>query len=168
MMNRNISILIAILLIGLAARGIGITSESLWCDEISSLNHVEQDFPAFFDSLLNVDVHPPLYFILLRGWCRLFGANALSARLLSLVLGLLCLPAAFSLGRRLLDERASLMAALFLALSPRLHPPRRCRPRRCRGFRERRLSSTSAGATSASSSTVSRPVSLTSSCRTLP
>ncbi len=118
MMNRNISILIAILLIGLAARGIGITSESLWCDEISSLNHVEQDFPAFFDSLLNVDVHPPLYFILLRGWCRLFGANALSARLLSLVLGLLCLPAAFSLGRRLLDERASLMAALFLALSP--------------------------------------------------
>lgn len=111
-------LLLAILLIGLAARGIGITSESLWCDEISSLNHIEQDFPAFFDSLLNVDVHPPLYFVLLRGWCRLFGSTALSARLLSLVLGLLCLPAAFSLGRRLLDERAGLMAALFLALSP--------------------------------------------------
>ena len=117
-MNRNTSVLLAILLIGLAVRGIGITSESLWCDEISSLNHIEQDFPAFFDSLLNVDVHPPLYFVLLRGWCRLFGSTALSARLLSLVLGLLCLPAAFSLGRRLLDERAGLMAALFLALSP--------------------------------------------------
>jgi len=115
-MNRNI--FFAILLVGITVRAIGITSEALWCDEVLSLIHVEQNFSELYASLFSDDVHPPLYFILLRGWCCLFGSTALASRLLSLVLGVFCLPLAYALGKRLLDERSSLLATLFLALSP--------------------------------------------------
>jgi len=43
------------------------------------------------------DVHPPLYYILLWGWIRVFGSSAIAMRTLSSVLGILIVPAVYLL-----------------------------------------------------------------------
>jgi 4-amino-4-deoxy-L-arabinose transferase-like glycosyltransferase len=61
---------------------------------------------------------PPLYFLLLRLWVKLFGERDLILRLLSVILAVATIPAIFLLGRRVFDEKTGLAAAAVLALLP--------------------------------------------------
>jgi uncharacterized membrane protein len=82
---------LVILLVGVALRFTRSDFQSLWYDEVFSV--VAAQAPNF-DELLAVvgrDFHPPLYFVLLRGWFALWGQSDLSARLLSGVIGALSL-----------------------------------------------------------------------------
>jgi hypothetical protein len=47
-------------------------SEPLGSDEVWTLNAVQQGFAGILDTL-RADVHPPLYFLLLKLWCSLLG-----------------------------------------------------------------------------------------------
>ncbi len=62
----------------------------------------------------------PLYFLLLRGWVALSGTSEYAMRFFSLASGVLCVPLAYVLGRRLLGQRTGLVAALLVTLSPYL------------------------------------------------
>lgn len=54
------------------------------------------------------DVHPPLYYLLLKGWGMLFGSSATAARSLSLLLGLAVLALFYMLSR---DRLATIILA---------------------------------------------------------
>jgi len=63
--------------------------------------------------------HPPLYFVLARGWTILFGPSITSLRAFSAFLGLLSLPLVFLLCRELDDDRLFRWIAVSLvAISP--------------------------------------------------
>lgn len=64
------------------------------------------------------DVHPPLYYLVLHFWMQLFGTSELAARGLSAVFLIAAIPVAYLLVRRLWNERAARLAALFVALGP--------------------------------------------------
>ena len=64
------------------------------------------------------DIHPPLYYALLGPWLRLLGSTPAIARLLSVFFGVLLVPLAYRVGRRLFDPAAGLAAAAVIALSP--------------------------------------------------
>jgi mannosyltransferase len=62
----------------------------------------------------------PLYFFLLRGWIAVAGVSEYAMRFLSLVLGVLCAPLSYVLGRRLFGRPTGLLAALLATTSPYL------------------------------------------------
>ena len=64
------------------------------------------------------DKHPPLYYLLLHGWTRLFGGGDVSVRLLGVLIGALAVLPTYGIGRRLGGDRAGAIAALLLALNP--------------------------------------------------
>ncbi|MEO0409173.1 MAG: glycosyltransferase family 39 protein, partial [Cyanobacteria bacterium P01_A01_bin.135] len=62
--------------------------------------------------------HPPLYYLLLRGWMGLFGDMVAAVRSLSVVFALLCFPALYWLCRELFTERVGSVAVALWAVSP--------------------------------------------------
>jgi 4-amino-4-deoxy-L-arabinose transferase-like glycosyltransferase len=64
------------------------------------------------------DVHPPLFFAILKGWLWLSGLHYLTAKYLAIAASLPALPLLYQLGRRLLPARGAVLATLLLALSP--------------------------------------------------
>jgi len=63
------------------------------------------------------DVHPPLYFLLLRGWWLIVGDGEFVLRFPSALMGTLGVGVIYGLGRSLGGCKAGLLAALFLTLS---------------------------------------------------
>ena len=67
--------------------------------------------------------HPPLYFILLHLWMRTFGDDVTTVRMLSVLFGILVIPAMYWLARELLFEsphayEISAWATMLVAISP--------------------------------------------------
>src|SRR6185503_19391819 len=117
-------ILGGILLLGLIVRLINIQAEPLWGDEILSLDIYSDKFSGLsFSQMITyireVEVHPPLYYILMRGWTALFGASNFSIRLPSLLAGLGMILLGYKFATSLLkSQRAGLISAFFIAILP--------------------------------------------------
>ncbi|MBD3883647.1 glycosyltransferase family 39 protein [Phormidium tenue FACHB-886] len=63
--------------------------------------------------------HPPLYFLMARGWMHLFGGSTFAARMLPALLSLLSLPLMYLLAAELFASRlTALLATALLSLSP--------------------------------------------------
>lgn len=90
---------------------------SFWIDEGLSVgisSHPLAQIPA----VLQQDGSPPLYYLLLHVWMALFGKSVTATHMLSLLIGLLCVPAALWAGWSLYGRRAGLVAAVVAALDP--------------------------------------------------
>jgi hypothetical protein len=87
---------------------------SMWTDELWSLQIVQQSVPAIL-RFVAVDIHPPLYFLMLHFWLKLplSGDPAVRMRLLSVLFALAATVAVDVLWARRLPVRARLW---FLAL----------------------------------------------------
>jgi 4-amino-4-deoxy-L-arabinose transferase-like glycosyltransferase len=128
---RRVPALALALVIALAAavRLIGVTSDGLTSDEAFSWRIVQYPADAMVSRVID-DVHPPLYYVLLKPWLALFGDSRLALRGLSVLLSVLLVPAVFFLvcecarsavrGEEVGAEsaRAGLLAALLVALHP--------------------------------------------------
>jgi uncharacterized membrane protein len=109
---------LAITLLGFALRLAFLGRQSLWYDEAFSLAVARADWPTFWAALLSDGVHPPGYYLLLRGSLALFGAGEFALRFPSVLAGTLAVPLTYQLGRVLSSRRWGLAAALLLALNP--------------------------------------------------
>ncbi len=92
-------------------------SGQLWMDEAITTGIASHSLSAI-PGLLRHDGSPPLYYVLLHFWIRLFGAGESATHALSLVFGLLTIPAGYWVGSSLFGRRAGLMAATLFAFSP--------------------------------------------------
>lgn len=63
------------------------------------------------------DVHPPLYFVLLRWWCDLFGYSDAAARSLSVVMSTAGVGLLFLIVRELQDEHTAVWAAAIMGVA---------------------------------------------------
>jgi 4-amino-4-deoxy-L-arabinose transferase-like glycosyltransferase len=104
-------------LLALGLRLARLAFQPLWWDEGWSLYFATTDLGAMLE-LTAVDIHPPLYYVLLHAWIGLFGAGVISVRLLSVLIGTATVPLLYAAGRRLLGKRGGLLAAFLLAISP--------------------------------------------------
>jgi hypothetical protein len=75
---------------------------------------------GLFHSVAHTEGSPPLYFLLLDGWRRLFGGSEAGIRSLSALIGTATIPLAYVIGRRLATPRAGLVAAALVAFNPLL------------------------------------------------
>jgi 4-amino-4-deoxy-L-arabinose transferase-like glycosyltransferase len=117
-----------ILLAGLALRLYRLGADSLWYDETVSTALAGSALPELIRHTAG-DIHPPLYYILLRGWLVVMGyptghADAtgigleFAAGFFSLFFGVLLIGLIYALARRLAGPRAALIAAALAAFSP--------------------------------------------------
>jgi len=107
-----------VIAIGLAALALllrlwGIERQPLWLDEAMTAHIVHA--PNGLDHVHNT---PPLYYLLLRGWCAWFGLGNGALRSLSAVAGALTVFASFHAARRAFGERAAIATAVFVTFSP--------------------------------------------------
>jgi mannosyltransferase len=93
-------------------------AESLWLDEVLSINLASMDIPSAIKALPDNYVHPPFYFIILHIWSRLAGQSEFSLRFLSALFGPLTAAMTYKLARALFDRRTALLSGLLLALCP--------------------------------------------------
>lgn len=110
--------MLGITVLGGILRGWSLGEKSFWIDELISLCHAESihNVASFLTPSCG-NAHPPLFFLLLKGWAA-FGDGEFYLRFLSVIFGIAVIPAVFLLGRELLGERTATIAAFFVAVSP--------------------------------------------------
>ncbi len=91
--------LLTLLLLAFALRLHALEVQSIWWDEGISLNLARSSLLTLLADRLN-NIHPPLYFILLKGWVALTGLNTFSARYFSALASLLQVAAVYAVCRR--------------------------------------------------------------------
>lgn len=113
----RVSLIVAsagIVLLAAALRLPGLDEQSLWSDEIYSVQSARWPLPI----LLSVqDGHPPLYGLVLKALDGLRPADS-NGRLISAVAGVATVGAMLALGCAIADPRTAVLAALLLAIAP--------------------------------------------------
>jgi uncharacterized membrane protein len=133
---------VAILLLAVGIRIHGLNRNSLWADEflslecssgwsrtdqrlggqtlnapdLISLSHAK-NWTSIWSSIAVDENHPPLYFILLRGWRVMFGDSENAIRAMSVTGSVVCLVLLFMIAVSLGSPAAGLWACLLMALS---------------------------------------------------
>ncbi len=91
--------------------------QSVWFDEAYSILLAKQPVADLLH-LTSIDTHPPLYYLLLKGWAGIFGWSDVSLRLLSV----LAMGGAAALGvllvKRMFGIKAAVMTLPFVILAP--------------------------------------------------
>jgi uncharacterized membrane protein len=64
------------------------------------------------------DVHPPLYYYLLKPWASFFDYSAIGFRSFSVVFGILSVMSIYWIGYKLFDKKVGLIGAFLMTLSP--------------------------------------------------
>src|SRR3989344_1553844 len=117
-MKRNYIYLILILIAGFLLRLYNLTAVALWHDEAFSALLIKYPWGEMMRRIA-LDVHPPFYYIVLRGWDYLFGDSLFSLRFFSLVFGILTIWFFYLFIKKAFkNERLALIGALFLAVNP--------------------------------------------------
>lgn len=107
-----------ILLLGFALRLINL-NQSLWLDEVISVLAVKTNsYSSLVTSFAPGDFHPPLYYLVLKFWDRMFGYSEIASRFPSVIFSLATGYFIFLLGKKLISSRVGLVAALFWSVNP--------------------------------------------------
>lgn len=141
-MNKTGILLILVTALAAALRLCGLTYQGLWGDEAFSVyaaRGVDMHFMtaslvdathrkfvnphatprAILRACLRNEAAPPAFYALLALWIRIFGSGDFACRFPPAAMGILAVPVAFLLGRRLFRrDDAALLASLFTAVSP--------------------------------------------------
>lgn len=111
-----IGTLVVITLVGGWLRFLNIAQDSLWFDELISLQQAREPFFSLLRAVSH-DVHPPLWPLLLKTILP-FGDSAFVLRFLPAFFGTLSIPLLYLVGRSWFSPAAGLLAAILLAVSP--------------------------------------------------
>lgn len=120
--KNNQHVIIYIICTAVVAMGISLwigLQQSVWFDEAYSVL-VAQHEPAQIIQLASVDVHPPMYYLLLHVWGNAFGWSDLPLRLVSVLAFGGAVVVAGLLARRLFGDKVAAVAVTAVALSPLL------------------------------------------------
>ena len=93
------------------------TTSHLWLDEALSVNIAKLPLSQI-PHALKQDGSPPLYYVLLHLWMRLFGSGDVAVRALSGVISVIALPMGWLAARRVRGATAGWVAVAFASMSP--------------------------------------------------
>lgn len=121
-MNQFIKVrsIILILILGILLRLV-VINQSLWLDEaIGALVARDQTYTQIITQFPKSDNHPPLYYLVLKGWTDIFGNSEASLRFPSIIFGLGSIWLVYLIALKIdRDKRKfAVLAAILLATSP--------------------------------------------------
>jgi uncharacterized membrane protein len=141
-------LLIGAIAAAILLRIINLASREFWYDEVLSVllstgspdkYHIEGSEPVLLSTLLNnfqipeislldtvknllreiaSDVHPPLFYLSLHLWRRIFGTSDLTMHALAALFSVGAIVGAYGLGKSILGDRGGLVLAALLGLNP--------------------------------------------------
>jgi mannosyltransferase len=111
-------LVISITLFGFILRVFQLANKGMWLDETFSVWLANHSVVDMLHWIAKIDIHPPLYYLLLHYWIALKGDMPNSVRLLSALFGAGTIPIIYLIGKRMSGAMVGLVAAAMLALSP--------------------------------------------------
>jgi uncharacterized membrane protein len=127
--------LVGLCLLAFAWRVYGLSSQSLWRDEVDSIRFATRALPQVVGMFTKPGENGPLFFALLRPWLALAGSSEFALRFQAVLGGVLAVPLTYVLARRLMEvvypsysaavhgltmRNLALVAALLVAVNPYL------------------------------------------------
>jgi 4-amino-4-deoxy-L-arabinose transferase-like glycosyltransferase len=93
-------------------------AHGLWDDELYTIQLAQSPTVADIITGSATDVHPPLHYILMRGWIALTGPTDYATRFAAIAAAIVAIALAYQIGRRLFDARTARWTMLLLSISP--------------------------------------------------
>lgn len=106
------------MILALLIRGYDLERQSLWNDEMFTMDVASHSPSAIQEQLAVHYHHPPLYFYFAHGSTAIFGMTAWAIRLPSVIFGALSVGLIFFFTRKLFNGRAGLIAAVICLIAP--------------------------------------------------
>jgi mannosyltransferase len=97
-----------------------IDHQSLWFDEIVSRTLVKQPLAPMLHAIARTESTPPLYYVLLWPWIRVFGTSSAALRSLSACFGVLTVMVLYATARLRFSRSAAFVAGALAATHPML------------------------------------------------
>ncbi len=113
-------IVLALTLFAAVLRVATLNVQSIWLDESATIILVHRGFSGMLSHLSSSESAPPLYYVLVWLWTRIFGAGPLGFRSFSALLGTLTVPVMYLAGRRI-SPRVGVWAAALAAVNPAMY-----------------------------------------------
>ncbi len=110
---------LSLLAIGVAARFCALSRQSVWYDEANGVRIAQRSLGEILLEL-RADASPPLYYVFMHVWTRLFGISPAAIRAPSALFGALALPVLFLAARRCWGRGAA-VACLGIAVLSQMH-----------------------------------------------
>jgi 4-amino-4-deoxy-L-arabinose transferase-like glycosyltransferase len=112
-------ILILIILIATILRFYHIDFQSVWLDEIHTINEASptKSFSEVHEALLISEPHPPLFFFIIHIAFKVFGYTTFVARSVSAIIGILGVFGIYKLGKELFSSKVGIYASILLSLN---------------------------------------------------
>jgi uncharacterized membrane protein len=109
-----------IFFLGFSLRFFDISQENIWYDEsYTVLNLKQPDLVTMTKTIEKNELYnPPLYYVVMYGWTKLFGFSEFALRIFSAIFGSLSLIIIYFLGKELFNRKVGLIAELLFAISP--------------------------------------------------
>jgi 4-amino-4-deoxy-L-arabinose transferase-like glycosyltransferase len=117
---RPATIVLALTLLAAALRFGTLDVQSIWLDESATILLVHRGFAGMLSHLPSSESAPPLYYVLVWAWTKIFGLGPLGFRSFSALMGTLTIPVIYLVGKRV-SVRVGLWAAALAAVSPVLY-----------------------------------------------
>lgn len=115
--KRNLLFLVLIVALGSALRFYKLDFQSLWHDEIHSMNGVDPDL-SFSEIIQYAKTdQPPAFFILLHIWFKVFHFSDIYGRVFVAMIGVLGVIAMYFLGKEFKDNQTGLFASLITSVN---------------------------------------------------
>ncbi len=108
--------LLLLMILAWALRLFHLDAQSVWWDEGISLHLASSELSEIASDRLN-NIHPPLYFVILKGWLSLTGISIFAARYLSVLAGWLQVSATYGVATRWFGRRTGLASAILTTVS---------------------------------------------------
>jgi 4-amino-4-deoxy-L-arabinose transferase-like glycosyltransferase len=116
--STEVWILLALIALAAVIRIVTLDNQSLWADEALTSYEAGLPFGAMLHTVAHVETTPPLYFVIVWAWTRIFGPGAVALRSVSAIAGVAVVPIAYACTRELVSRRAGLIAAALAAVNP--------------------------------------------------
>lgn len=113
-----VGLLAAVLVLAAALRFVSIGARSLWLDEAVSAQMAGLPARELVARVAAEDTHPPLYYLLLSRWTRIFGDTEAGLRSPGAIASTLIVVGTWWLGRRLGGPWVGVIAAVLAAVAP--------------------------------------------------
>jgi hypothetical protein len=114
----HVRAVVGITLVAALLRFATLDRQSLWSDEAMTWALVHKDFVDMLRTIPHTESTPPLYYVLVWLWAKVFGYGEVGLRSLSAVAGTATVPVTYYAGNVLLGRRVGVAAAAVVSVSP--------------------------------------------------
>src|ERR1700677_831612 len=115
-----VELVIALTVLGGVLRFATLNVSSIELDESATLILVHRGFSGMLSHLAKSESTPPLYYILVWAWSKVFGAGPVGFRSMSALIGTVTIPVMYLAGREI-SQRVGVWAAVLTTLSPSMY-----------------------------------------------